>query len=121
SFGANLNARALKIPGEQRRGYRQSLKELSLRSFIAANYDAITFSQPQALGRVHNPTLLIAGENEHPLIHSSMAVMKKTLPNAQERWAQGCGPRLVRRKARTLCGDGAGMVPGTAAPATAYD
>lgn len=91
SFGANMNARALRIPVDQRQGYRQSLEELSMRSFIAANRDASSFSQPQALDRVHNPTLLIAGENEHPLIHSSMAVMKKTLPNAQERWAPGCG------------------------------
>jgi pimeloyl-ACP methyl ester carboxylesterase len=91
SFGANMNARALGIPVDQRQGYRQSLKEFSMRSFIAANRDASTFSQPQALDRVHHPTLLIAGENEHPLIHRSMAVLKKTLPNAQARWARGCG------------------------------
>jgi pimeloyl-ACP methyl ester carboxylesterase len=91
SFGANANARALKIPEDQRPGYRHSLKELSLRSFIAANQDAIAFSAPQALELVPNPTLLIAGENEHPLVHKSMAALADVLPHAQQRWAKGCG------------------------------
>lgn len=91
SFGTNANARALKIPEDEWLGYRESFREVSLRSFIAASRDAIKFATPEGLGRVLNPTLLIAGESEHALVHKSMAVLADVLPDSQQRWAKGCG------------------------------
>jgi pimeloyl-ACP methyl ester carboxylesterase len=110
SLGARLNARALKIPKRHIDGYRQPLQQLSLRSFVAANRDACTFAMPQNAAGIETPTLLIAGEREHPLIHHSMAVLESVLPNSQRRLARGAGhgwsadlPGLFAETVRTRC------------------
>lgn len=91
ALGARINARALNIPMDHFGGYRQSLRQLSLRSFKAANDDAAEFSLPRNASEITTPTLLIAGEREHVLIHRSMALLDDVLPHAQERWARGLG------------------------------
>ena len=68
-WGARLNARALKIPPDQFEGYRRSLRATTIRT----------------------PTLLLAGEHEHPLILASMAQLRKVLPVSQTRLAEGAG------------------------------
>jgi pimeloyl-ACP methyl ester carboxylesterase len=91
SFGARFNARALKIPPDHLAGYRQSLRQLSGSSFIAANRDAITFAAPGNAAEIRTPTLLIAGEREHPLIHRSMTTLHDILPDAQQRLIRSAG------------------------------
>jgi pimeloyl-ACP methyl ester carboxylesterase len=110
SLGARLNARALKIPERHIDVYRQSLRQLSLRSFIAANRDAGSFVMPENAAEIETPTLLIAGEREHQLIHRSMAVLESVLPNSQRRLARGAGhgwsaelPGLFAETVRAWC------------------
>jgi pimeloyl-ACP methyl ester carboxylesterase len=110
SLGARLNARALKIPEQHIENYRQSLQQLSLRSFIAANRDAGSFAMPENAANIETPTLLVAGEREHPLIHRSMAVLESVLPNSQRRLARGAGhgwsaelPGLFAETVRAWC------------------
>jgi pimeloyl-ACP methyl ester carboxylesterase len=110
SLGARLNARALKIPEQHIDGYRQSLQQLSLRSFVAANRDACTFAMSENAADIKTPTLLIAGEREHRLIHRSMAVPENVLPNAQRRLARNAGhgwsaelPALFAETVRAWC------------------
>lgn len=110
SFGARMNMRALRIPASHADDYKQSLRQVSPRSFIAANRDAITFTAPANVGEIRTPTLLISGERKHPLIHRSMAVLQNTLPHAQQRWAPGTGhawngerPELFTATVRAWC------------------
>ena len=112
-WGARLNARTLKIPADQFEGYCQSLRELSLRSFITASHDATGFAIPANAATIRTPTLLVAGEREHPLILASMAHLQKVLPVSQTRLAEGAGhawngerPQLFSATVRAWCKDG---------------
>jgi pimeloyl-ACP methyl ester carboxylesterase len=89
--GARLNSRALKIPPDQFDGYRHSLGELSLRSFVAASHDASGFTIPGNVGGIRTPTLLVAGEREHPLIRTSTEQLHQMLPVSQARIVEGVG------------------------------
>ncbi|MGM4922860.1 alpha/beta fold hydrolase [Tardiphaga sp. 804_B3_N1_9] len=88
---ARLNARALNIPADRFEAYRQSLQPLSIRDFIGASHDASAFSLPANAAAIQTPTLLVAGEHEHPLILASMARLRQVLPNSQARLAKGVG------------------------------
>ena len=90
-FGARMNAKALNIPEDQVEGYGQSLRQVSSRAFIAASRDASRFSIPANAATVATPTLLLAGQREHVLIHNSMTLLGATLPNATLRWAPNAG------------------------------
>jgi pimeloyl-ACP methyl ester carboxylesterase len=90
-WGARLNSRALKIPPDQFDGYRQSLGELSLRSFVAASHNASGFTIPDNVGSIRTPTLLVAGEHEHPLIRTSTEQLHQMLPVSQARIVAGVG------------------------------
>lgn len=112
-WGAGLNARALKIPADQFDGYRQSLRELSLRSFVAASHDASGFVIPANAADIRTPTLLIAGEHEHPLIRASMEQLRDVLPVSQARLVEGVGhawngerPELFSATVRAWCTHG---------------
>jgi pimeloyl-ACP methyl ester carboxylesterase len=109
-WGARLNARALKIPPDQFDGYRRSLHELSLRSFIAASRDAGGFAIPANAAGIRTPTLLIAGEHEHPLIRASIEQLHQLLPVSQARLVEGVGhawngerPELFSATVRAWC------------------
>jgi pimeloyl-ACP methyl ester carboxylesterase len=108
--GARLNARALKIPADQFDGYRQSLRELSLRSFIAASHNASGFAIPANAADIRTPTLLVAGQHEHPLILASMAQLHHVLPVSQARVVEAVGhawngerPQLFSATVRAWC------------------
>ena len=102
--------RPLKIPADQFDGYRQSLRELSLRSFVAASHDASGFVMPANAADIRTPTLLIAGEHEHPLIRASMEQLRDVLPVSQARLVEGVGhawngerPELFSATVRAWC------------------
>ena len=90
-WGARLNSRALKIPLDQFDGYRQSLRELSLRSFVAASHNASGFTITGNVAGIRTPTLLVAGEHEHPLIRASTEQLHQMLPVSQARVVEGVG------------------------------
>jgi pimeloyl-ACP methyl ester carboxylesterase len=109
-LSARINARALKIPAEHVEAYSQSMRPLSLHSFLAASGDAIRFTVPQNASEITNPTLLIAGEREHAFIHRSIAMLHDVLPNARKRIAEGVGhgwcgeaPRLFADTVGSWC------------------
>jgi pimeloyl-ACP methyl ester carboxylesterase len=112
-WGARLNARALKIPSDQFDGYHQSLRELSLRSFVAASHNASGFVIPANAADIRTPTLLLAGEHEHPLILASVAQLGQVLPVSQVRIVDGVGhawngerPQLFSATVRAWCTHG---------------
>jgi pimeloyl-ACP methyl ester carboxylesterase len=109
-FGARLNAKALKIPADQFDGYRRSLQELSLGSFIAASHDATAFAIPAAITRIQTPTLLVAGAREHSMILKSLGLLHSLLPISQARLAPDAGhgwngerPALFSAMVRSWC------------------
>jgi pimeloyl-ACP methyl ester carboxylesterase len=112
-WGARLNSRALKIPPEQFDGYRQSLGELSLRSFVTASHNASSFTIPGNVAGIRTPTLLVAGEREHPLIRASTEQLHQMLPVSQARIVEGVGhawngerPELFSATVKAWCGLG---------------
>lgn len=110
SIGARLNARALKIPEWQFESYRQSLRQLSLRSFVAASHQAGGFLIPANIAEIQSPTLILAGEQEHPLILQSLARLHQLLPDSQVKIAKAVGhawsaerPDLFSASVRAWC------------------
>lgn len=109
-FSARLNANALKIPADQFDGYRQSLQELSLGSFITASHNATAFTVPAAIARLQTPTLLVAGAREHPMILKSLSQLHRLLPRSQALLAPDAGhgwngerPALFSAMVRSWC------------------
>ncbi|MDP3899155.1 MAG: alpha/beta fold hydrolase [Mesorhizobium sp.] len=109
-FGARMNAKALNIPEDRVEAYRQSLRQVATRAFIDAGHEASRFAMPANLASVATPTLLLAGQNEHALIHDSMAALRATLPDATARWAPNAGhgwpgelPELFSATVRAWC------------------
>jgi len=90
-IGARMNAKALNIPEDKVEGYSQSLRQVSARAFIAASREASRFSIPANLATLASPTLLLAGQREHVLIHNSLALLSARFPNAIARWAPNAG------------------------------
>ncbi|MGV8854233.1 MAG: alpha/beta fold hydrolase [Devosia sp.] len=90
-FGAQMNAKALNIPTADFEGYREGLRQLSLRSFVTASGDATNYETPANLAKVTTPTLVVAGEREHELVHQSMQKLVDLLPHAKGATAPGLG------------------------------
>ncbi|WP_081714591.1 alpha/beta fold hydrolase [Asticcacaulis sp. AC466] len=111
-FGAKMNTKALNIPTDQLEGYSQSLRQVSRQAFISAGRDASRFSTPANIADIATPTLLLAGEREHILVHNSTALLANMLPNAIARWAPNAGhgwpaelPGLFAATVRQWCSD----------------
>ena len=90
-FMTRLNANALNIPDTQFEGYHQCFQQMSIPTFIQASKDASDFTMPENINSIATPTLIVAGENEHPLIHQSQQVLHRTMPNAQSYVAPNVG------------------------------
>lgn len=117
AFGARMNARALRIPEDRIEAYAESLRQVSSRAFIAASREASRFSMPANLATVAIPTLLLAGQREHALIHSSMALLSATLPDATTRWAPDAGHGWPGELPDLFAATVEGWCSGTALPA----
>ncbi|MGD1855204.1 MAG: alpha/beta fold hydrolase [Leptolyngbyaceae cyanobacterium] len=86
-----FNAKALNIPKTQLEGYRHSFQQMSIPAFIKANKDASSFEMPENIGSVATPTLVVAGEKEHSLIHQSQDRLSQVMQNAQSYIAPNVG------------------------------
>ncbi|NER78474.1 MAG: alpha/beta hydrolase [Leptolyngbya sp. SIO1D8] len=82
-FMVRLNAKALNIPEAQFEDYRHSFQQMSIPTFIKASRDASSFTMPENITSISTPTLILAGENEHSLIHQSQQVLNKKMANVQ--------------------------------------
>ncbi|MEM8808489.1 MAG: alpha/beta hydrolase [Cyanobacteria bacterium P01_G01_bin.38] len=88
---ARLNANALKISEAQFEGYHHSFKQMSPRAFFKVSRDAANFEMPDNIDAVATPTLIVAGEREHALIHQSQKALVRTMPNAKSYVAPNVG------------------------------
>lgn len=86
-----VNAKALHIPEEHYAEYQSVMRQMSRLAFLRASNDAGTFRMPSNFGEVKQPTLVLAGEREHPLIIESTKVVTTTLPHAVGRLAPDVG------------------------------
>lgn len=86
-----LNATALRVPDDQYASYHQAVQQMSRRAYLRASGDAGRFHLPPNVASIACPTLLLAGEHEHALIHQSLGAATQTLPHAQARVAPGVG------------------------------
>lgn len=80
---ARLNAKALKISEAQFEGYHHSFKQMSSRAFFKASRDAVNFKMPANIAAIETPTLIVAGENEHALMHQSQKALVRRMPRAK--------------------------------------
>lgn len=107
-----MNAAALRVPDDQLAAYRRSVRQMSRRAYLRASGDAGRFRLPPNAATIACPTLLVAGEHEHPLIHQSLEVTAATLPHAEARIAPDVGhgwsgeaPELFARTVRAWISD----------------
>lgn len=107
-----MNAGALRVPNDQYAAYRRSVRQMSRRAYLRASGDAGRFHLPDNAAAIACPTLLVAGEQEHPLILQSLETAAATLPHAEARIAPGVGhgwsgeaPELFARTVRAWISD----------------
>lgn len=86
-----MNATGLHVPAEQYDEYAASVSRMSRQAYLAASRDAAQFRASPALAQSETPVLILAGENEHPLIRQSQVELASTLANATARIAPGVG------------------------------
>jgi pimeloyl-ACP methyl ester carboxylesterase len=90
-FMARLNARALRMPPEAFTEYRRNQRLMSRTAYLRASGDAAMFRLSPNIAGVRCPTLVVAGQREHPLIHQSLQAIVTTMPTATARVAPDVG------------------------------
>lgn len=90
-FFIKYNARSLKIPERYYDKYKQSFLQLNRHSFRDISKELTFYSAPGNLAAVTCRTLLLAGEQEAPLIIQSMAELKQIMPNVRTCIVKGVG------------------------------
>jgi len=88
---ARVNAKALRVPVEYYAEYYEGLQAMAQPAFLRASAEAGRFTLPPGLAQVSCPTLVVAGQREHPLILRSAKAVVETMPNAQVRIAPNGG------------------------------
>ena len=91
NYFIRMNAKGLNVPQEQLDDYVQVARLTSRQAFVKASDDAARFSLPQNLATIRVPTLIVAGENEHPLVKAAIGAIAETLPDGQGAIAPGVG------------------------------
>ncbi len=86
-----MNAKGLNVPMEQLADYVTVARMTSRQAFIKASDDAARFSLPPNLATINVPTLIVAGENEHPLVKAAVKTIANTLPNGKGAIVPGVG------------------------------
>ena len=110
-----MNAKGLNIPAEQLADYGRVARMTSRQAFIKASDDAARFSLPQNLAAIPVPTLIVAGEDEHPLVKAALPTIAATLPNGKGALVPGVGHGWSAEKPAIVHGYAAGMVYRSAA------
>ncbi|MEP7288386.1 MAG: alpha/beta fold hydrolase [Chloroflexota bacterium] len=82
-FFIEMNAKSLKVPPEQFDDYVKAARMVSRQAFVKSSLDAARFSLPTNLAAIKVPTLIVAGENEHPLVETSIKTIVHALPNGK--------------------------------------
>ena len=102
-FVIRAQAKALRIPAEKLPEHRAAAKAMSPRTFLRIGDELMDFRSGAFAGAAA-PTLVLAGEAEHPLVRRSMPLILDALPNAEGRLAPAMGhgwigeaPELFRR------------------------
>jgi pimeloyl-ACP methyl ester carboxylesterase len=115
-FFIRAQAKALRIPRAQREEHRRALKAMSPRAFLRIGDELMDYRCGAFAGSVAR-TLVLAGEQEHPLIRRSMPLILDALPGSQGRLAPAMGhgwigeaPELFRRTVETWLSDD--LLPG---------
>lgn len=90
-FMLKMNEKMLKIPEGQHAAYRQQARLTSPRGYLQASNSVAEFRLPPRLAMATSPTLIVAGEHEHPLILKSLPLLVAALPNAEGRIVAGMG------------------------------
>ena len=85
------NARTLKIPDRYYDKYKQSFLQLNRHSFRNISKELTSYSAPENIAAVKCRTLLLAGEQEAPLIIQSMVRLKQVMPNVRTFIVKGVG------------------------------
>jgi pimeloyl-ACP methyl ester carboxylesterase len=91
NFFIKYNARSLKIPDRYYDKYKQSFLQLNRHSFRDISKELTSYSAPENIAAVKCRTLLLAGEQEDPLIIQSMAGLKLMMPDVRTFIVKGVG------------------------------
>ena len=85
---------------------------MSRTAYLRASSNAGAFRLPSNVTSIRCPTLVVAGQREHPLIHQSLAAVVAAMSAAQARVAPGVGhgwngetPDLFARTVRAWISD----------------
>lgn len=85
------NARALRVPADKYAVYRDNIRRMSSAAFLQASADAARFRLPAEATHSTVPTLVVAGQREHPLMFQSMAAIIAVMAHAKARVAPNVG------------------------------
>jgi pimeloyl-ACP methyl ester carboxylesterase len=90
-FMLRANAKGLHIPDEQYDAYRASARAMSRAAFLRIGDELMGFRLPEGDVQIQCPTLVVAGQNEQPLIRQSLSALLRILPYGQGRIVPGVG------------------------------
>lgn len=76
-------SRGLRLPPVATDLYRQSMRAISSGTILKITQQATTFRLPASLRFAQIPVLVVAGEQENPLIHQTTQILLTILPCAQ--------------------------------------
>ena len=85
------DARALRVPPEDRDGYLAAARSMAGGTFRAVGAELGAFAVPEAARRSGARMLLTAGEHEHALIRRSLPELAGAFPSAVARVVPGTG------------------------------
>lgn len=90
-FMLRANAKGLHIPDEQYAAYRTSARSMSRSAFLRIGDELMRFHIPAEGALVPCPTLVVAGQNEQPLIRQSIVPLMRILRHGQGWIVPGVG------------------------------
>ncbi|MEO8393164.1 MAG: alpha/beta hydrolase [Chloroflexota bacterium] len=85
------NAKGLNVPQDQLADYVTVARMTSRQAFIKASVDAARFTLSPNLATINVPTLIVAGENEHPLVKAAVKTIADLMPNDEGAIVPGVG------------------------------
>lgn len=87
----NMQAKSLPLSPDMQAAFTENLLAMSLDAYRKIWEEAVDYCVSPTLGRVSNPTLIVAGGKETSIITQTVDTIPKMMPHAEGRLAPGLG------------------------------